>query len=343
MNSFPWKNLIRPGILLLFVVIGCAATARFLSGAETLSDYAEKNPELAYGTVAEQAAEASSVADPAVNTEAETILPSDENPEFIENVPELVETTVEGDEPLTFETEETSAATETPTAGEESATVPETTSLTTGQTKNMSPALFTPDDEDVREERVTYAEGFFYEPLPATVFRRMSGVSYPEDCTVPRDSLRYLNVLYINFDDEEQVGELVCNEQIAEDLAEIFYDLYRERYPLESVRLIDDFGGDDDASMLANNTSCFNYRTVAGSSSLSNHAYGLAIDINPLYNPWVNHGKVSPPEAEPYADRSADFPHKITKEDFCCQCFVNHGFFWGGNWNNPDYQHFQRN
>ncbi|MBR5116787.1 MAG: M15 family metallopeptidase, partial [Lachnospiraceae bacterium] len=103
-----------------------------------------------------------------------------------------------------------------------------------------------------------------------------------------------------------------------------------------------------DASMIANNTSCFNYRTVAGSSNLSRHALGLAVDVNPLYNPWINYKgdgtyTVSPPEAADYADRSKDFAHKISTDDLCYQLFRDHGFYWGGNWNNPDYQHFQYN
>ena len=99
--------------------------------------------------------------------------------------------------------------------------------------------------------------------------------------------------------------------------------------------------------MADNNTSCFNYRTVPGKSKLSNHSYGRAIDINPLYNPYVRtkDGKVlvSPQNAEEYADRSADFPYKIDREDLCYQLFTEHGFEWGGAWNSSkDYQHFEK-
>lgn len=99
--------------------------------------------------------------------------------------------------------------------------------------------------------------------------------------------------------------------------------------------------------MEANNTSCFNYRVVDGTSSLSRHAYGLAVDINPLYNPYVTYpnGKrrVSPAASEIYADRSLDFPAKIDKNDLCYQLFTEHGFTWGGNWKTmKDYQHFQK-
>ncbi len=99
--------------------------------------------------------------------------------------------------------------------------------------------------------------------------------------------------------------------------------------------------------MADNNTSCFNYRTVSGKSKLSNHSYGCAIDINPLYNPYVRtrDGKVlvSPQNAGEYADRSADFPYKIDREDLCYRLFTEHGFEWGGAWNSSkDYQHFEK-
>lgn len=100
-------------------------------------------------------------------------------------------------------------------------------------------------------------------------------------------------------------------------------------------------------SMEDNNTSCFNYRVVDGTSSLSKHAYGMAIDINPLYNPYVTYPKgkrrVSPAAGAVYADRNKDFPYKIDKNDLCYQLFTEHGFTWGGSWKTmKDYQHFQK-
>ena len=204
------------------------------------------------------------------------------------------------------------------------------------------------DDEGSSGERVVYQEGFFYEPLDETVKARITGISYGEDCIVPYEDLRYLNILYIDFYGEEQVGEIICNKAIAQDLTEIFYELYLAGYPLESVRLVDEYGGDDTLSMEHNNTSCFNFRVVDGTSSLSKHAYGLAIDINPLYNPYVTwpggKQRVSPAAGEAYADRSLDFPNKIDENDLCYQLFTEHGFTWGGHWKTmKDYQHFQKN
>ena len=214
----------------------------------------------------------------------------------------------------------------------------------------LSDSLSAPAENTGQEaspERITYQEGFFYEPLSEAVKERITGISYGEDCIVPYEDLRYLNILYIDFYGEEQVGEIICNKAIAQDLVEIFYELYLAGYPLESVRLVDEYGGDDTLSMEHNNTSCFNFRVVDGTSSLSKHAYGLAIDINPLYNPYVTwpNGKqrVSPAAGWAYADRSLDFPNKIDENDLCYQLFTEHGFTWGGHWRTmKDYQHFQK-
>lgn len=188
---------------------------------------------------------------------------------------------------------------------------------------------------------------FTSEPIPDSVFARMSGVSYPADCPISRDDLRYLRLSYYDFNGNPQVGELVCNKSIAKDLIEIFTELYNRKYQIDKIRLIDDYGGDDDLSCADNNTSCFNFRTVSGSSNLSKHAMGVAIDINPFYNPYVTYpdGKIriSPPGSEPYGDRSADFPHKIGPGDDAYELFKAHGFTWGGNWKTlKDYQHFQK-
>ncbi len=197
-------------------------------------------------------------------------------------------------------------------------------------------------------ERITYMDGFYYEPITNDVFKRISGISYPVDCTVPLDELRYVGLMYVDFNGETQKGELICNKALAQDMVEIFYELYSNNYELESVKLVDEFGGDDTASMLANNTSCFNYRVVEGTTRLSNHAYGRAIDINPFYNPYITYNKdgttnVSPAGSEAYADRSASFPYKIDENDLAYKLFKEHGFKWGGDWNNSkDYQHFEK-
>ena len=199
----------------------------------------------------------------------------------------------------------------------------------------------------IHPERVTYQEGFFYEPITDKIKARINGLSYKEDCTVPYEDLRYLNVLYCNFDGESTTGEIICNKAIAQDLVEIFYELYINDYPIEKIKLIDEYNADDDLSCAENNTSSFNYRVVGGTTKLSKHALGLAIDINPFYNPYVTYPngveRISPPGSEPYANRNADLPYMIKKGDLCYNLFIQHGFTWGGEWNTlKDYQHFQK-
>lgn len=210
----------------------------------------------------------------------------------------------------------------------------------------------------ISPDRVTYvtdagnlAEEFYYEPLSEDLKARITGISYPAEdngnLAISYEDLRYVHILHYNFDGMSTEGELICNEYIAEDLLDIFYELHRNEYQLERVRLIDEYGGDDTASMEDNNTSCFNYRVVDNTTSLSKHALGLALDINPFYNPYVTYPngniRISPQGSEPYADRSADFPYKIDENDLCYKLFTEHGFTWGGNWNSlKDYQHFQK-
>lgn len=211
-------------------------------------------------------------------------------------------------------------------------------------------------------ERVSYKEGFYYEPLSNDLISYITGISYPalpseapegtlnvgEQNGISYADLRYVHIIHYDFDGKLAEGELICHNSIAEDLVEIFYDLYASEYQIEKVTLIENYNGDDTASMADNNTSCFNYRVVDGTKSLSRHALGLAIDINPLYNPYIRYDKkggqtVSPVEGEAYADRTVSFPYKIDPDDLCYRLFTEHGFTWGGNWNSSkDYQHFQK-
>lgn len=185
--------------------------------------------------------------------------------------------------------------------------------------------------------------------IPDSVFGRMKGKSYKEGCSVPRSELRYLTIPHHDGKGNILMGELVCNRAIASDLIDIFSQAFMAGYPIERMVLIDDYNADDRASMAANNTSAFNHRVVAGTTKLSNHARGLAIDVNPLYNPYVRRrpGKpiyVSPRTGATYADRSACFPYKIDPaDDLLLRLFTDHGFTWGGSWKSAqDYQHFEK-
>ena len=199
----------------------------------------------------------------------------------------------------------------------------------------------------VEESDIDPESWFSVAPIGEDVFKRIEGKSYRKGCRVPLDQLRYVTIAHYDFDGNVVKGEIICNESIAEDLLEIFHNLYETGYPIESVRLIDEFDADDIKSMQANNTSCFNYREIAGSTKLSKHALGLAIDINPLYNPYVKvkNGRtiVSPEEGRPYIDRSKDLPHKIDAADPALREFKSKGFTWGGDWKSlKDYQHFEK-
>ncbi|MBE5960242.1 MAG: M15 family metallopeptidase [Lachnospiraceae bacterium] len=194
---------------------------------------------------------------------------------------------------------------------------------------------------------VTLAACFYAEEIQPSVYMRMENKSFGEECTTSLESLRYVRVLHFGFDGEIYIGELVVNQLIADDIIDIFKELFDARYPIERMVLVDNYSADDNQSMAANNSSAFNYRVVDGTSKLSNHAYGLAIDINPLYNPYVRtidgEEVILPENGSEYADRSLDNPYYIVKGDVCYNAFIKRGFTWGGNWEkSKDYQHFQK-
>lgn len=304
------KKIIKSIGMIACIIILCTVIVKYTIPDETLLDYANENPELAYASPEASALDQNS--DAADLTSAEKA---------------------------------------------------------DGNMTDVSPSE-NPENTTTSTPSVAAVDSFYYEELTDEVKARITGISYPiteeeaDSLAIPAvnmvsdpatlqisyDDLRYLKILYYDFDGNVQEGELICNAFIAEDLKEIFYELYCNQYPIESIRLIDDYNGDDTASMEANNTSCFNYRVVDGTTSLSKHALGCAIDINPFYNPYVVFDKtgngqdyISPKGSEIYADRSKDFAYKIDEQDLCYRLFKEHGFTWGGNWNScKDYQHFQK-
>ncbi|WP_242869235.1 M15 family metallopeptidase [Pseudobutyrivibrio sp. AR14] len=196
---------------------------------------------------------------------------------------------------------------------------------------------------DVKDKANFYAVEFTEE---SEIFTRIKGKSYKDNCTVPLSDLRYLHVLHVGFDGKTHDGEIICNKYIADDLLEIFEDLYEAKYPIEKVKLVDEYDADDEASMADNNSSSFNFRYISYTTKISKHGYGLAMDINTLYNPYVKtvNGKLSiePANAADYVDRSKDFDYKIDEDDLVYKLFIAHGFEWGGSWkSSKDYQHFE--
>ena len=179
------------------------------------------------------------------------------------------------------------------------------------------------------------------------IFARIKGKSYKDDCTVPVSDLRYLHVLHVGFDGQTHEGEIICNKAIAEDLLEIFEALYEAGYQIEKIKLVDEYNAEDEASMADNNSSAFNFRFISHTTKISNHGKGMAIDINPLYNPYIKtvngNLNIEPANSTEYVDRTKNFPHKIDENDLAYQLFIAHGFSWGGAWSSSkDYQHFEK-
>lgn len=329
------EKLIKGLIYIAIIIILCTVASRVLfKSGETLQEYAQNNPELAY----------------AVNEDVENDTEND-------NVDDVDTDVING------------ADNNTDDDVSDNVVQPDDSDAAT--------------EEFISPDRVVYQENFYYEPLSEELRLYITGTSFPAgtlhsiinenkelnvsedvlssedasiegtgteniDMEITYDDLSYIHIMHYNFDGEVTEGELICNKAIAQDLVEIFYELYKAEYQIEKIRLIDEYGGDDNLSMEDNNTSCFNYRVVEGSSKLSKHAYGLAIDINPFYNPYVRYNDdgslhIDPIGSEPYADRSAAFPYKIDSDDLCLKLFKEHGFTWGGDWNSmKDYQHFQK-
>lgn len=181
-------------------------------------------------------------------------------------------------------------------------------------------------------------------PLPSEIKAKMRKYSWREGCPVSLDELAYLELSYWGFDDKIHLGQMVVHRKAASEVYGIFRELFKLKFPVEKMELVDIFLGSDEKSMAANNTSGFNCRYVAGSKTVwSKHAYGMAIDVNPLVNPYVKGGKVYPPKGKAYLDRKSKAKGIIVKGGPCYQAFTSKGWTWGGNWrNSKDYQHFQK-
>jgi poly-gamma-glutamate synthesis protein (capsule biosynthesis protein) len=181
-------------------------------------------------------------------------------------------------------------------------------------------------------------------PIDARLRHRMRFSHHP-GCPVPLTDLRYLQLTYLGFDAAAHTGELVVHEEYAASVVEAFHRLYAARWPIARMRLVDDYRGDDERSMAANNTSGYNCRRIQGRETWSAHAYGAAIDINPLQNPYLTGSTVHPPAAARFTtiDRSdhARVPVGAIRDgDVVVRAFARIGWDWGGRWTQKDYQHF---
>lgn len=208
------------------------------------------------------------------------------------------------------------------------------------------------DEEEDVEEPIKSVRGT-KSSIPQKIREKMKGVSMPEGATVTFDDLAYLTIPHYDFDGKTVEGHMVVDAELADEVLDIFAEMYKIKFPIERMEIIDEFkqyiddtfNSLDRASMSRNNTSSFCYRVVAGTDRMSYHAYGRAIDINPKTNPYciLSTGYVSPANAYEYADRTKDFPGIIRHGDEVYQIFVSHGWEWGGDWyDTKDYQHFQK-
>ena len=186
-------------------------------------------------------------------------------------------------------------------------------------------------------------------PLSETIKHRiLKGKSWRRGCPVSLQDLRYIRVTYWNFSGKEKSGELLMHKEAASDIVAIFGELYEIRYPVRQMRLVSDFGGNDWRSIEAGNTSAFNCRPATGSRKWSKHAYGRAIDLNPVENPYISKsGHIAHKASEKYRRRVHRKPSDpgdralLQKRDKATLIFKKYGWKWGGDWPvTKDYQHF---
>lgn len=172
--------------------------------------------------------------------------------------------------------------------------------------------------------------------------QRMTGVSWHRGCPVPLRRLRHVRVSHWDFRGRRRTGELVVNRSVVTELRRVFAALYAARFPIRRMRVVDHYGGSDFRSIEADNTSAFNCRPATGSTRWSEHAYGRAVDINPIENPYVYaNGTTSHPASRPYLDRSQRRAGMAVPGSVLVRAFTDAGWGWGGTWTPPrDYQHF---
>lgn len=188
---------------------------------------------------------------------------------------------------------------------------------------------------------------FAADKIPDGVWQRMQGKTYKKNPYIGRDDLRHIRVLHWDYDQKSHIGEMIVNKQIADVVVGIFRKLYDAKYPIQRMVLPDVYNADDETQMRDNNSSSFCYRAISGTTKLSKHARGLAIDINTLYNPYYKDRAngtryVQPATATKFCKRNWAFPYKIDKSDLCYKLFTEAGFEWGGSWTScKDYQHFE--
>ncbi len=188
---------------------------------------------------------------------------------------------------------------------------------------------------------VVQAPPFTHGVSPVT--RAQLAHSWHPGCPVAPARLRRVRLTYWGFDGKAHTGALVANADAVRDLVQVFRRLYVARFPIRRMRPIDAYGGNDERSLAADNTAAFNcrYAIAPGPKRWSAHAYGEAIDVNPVENPYLERGRVHPRAGAAYLNRSKVRPGMAVRGGLLVREFVAVGWQWGGRWTrSPDYQHF---
>ena len=184
---------------------------------------------------------------------------------------------------------------------------------------------------------------FTMQPLPSHIIQLIDGSSFHAEAPFGFDFLTYLTISHWDFEGNLQQGHMIVAEEIGNEVLEIFEEIFHANFPIERMRLIDFYNALDYYSMADNNTVAFNFRTIAGTDILSRHAFGMAIDINPIQNPYIRGDTIWPAAGIEYIDRENIRPGMITPGCPVYTAFTSRGWIWGGSWASPrDYHHFER-
>jgi hypothetical protein len=178
-------------------------------------------------------------------------------------------------------------------------------------------------------------------PIDGALAKRMTGVSWHQGCPVSLRGLRVVRATYVGFDSRAHAGEVVVAADVAPGIVKVLRRLYVVRFPMHQMQLVDAYGGSDFRSIEADNTSAFNCRYVDGTTRWSEHAYGRAIDVNPIENPYVSRGRTSHRASVPYLRRTPCRRGMACPGNVLVRAFQSIGWGWGGYWSGAkDYQHF---
>jgi len=228
-------------------------------------------------------------------------------------------------------------------AGTANTTAPSLTSLaplTTTSPTTTDPTTAAPVQTTTTTTTATPPPAFQATIEPVT--QDIVWATWREDCPLHFSELSLLTMTYWTPNGTVATGQMTISSSVAEDVVAAFEQLFAIRFPIERMALVDDYAGDDKAAMAANVTSGFNCRFVDGTERWSNHAFGLAVDINPLVNPWVRDDTALPVEGASYIEREPTTSGMINLGDEIIGVWESVGWSWGGTWQSPDYMHFSQ-